>query len=164
MALGGVGEDEGTVLGGDGGGEEVHEDEVEDRSDDEGGEDEVELVEAEVGAGGHVAEDAGGDADELLHEDLEGELGVGGDARSPAVDEGADDRDIGRLGSAGVFVVVVVSTSPEAFSVVGRVGGREGDGGGGGSGSKEVERWGGREMGGGRKARGRTGNIGVLEG
>lgn len=73
--------------GGGGGGEEVHEDEVNDGSDDEGGEDEVELVEAEVGARGHVAEDASGNADELLHEDLERKLGIGGNPRSPPLEE-----------------------------------------------------------------------------
>ena len=90
--------------GGDAGGgrEEVHEDEVEDGSDDEGGEDEVELVEAEVGAGGHVAEHAGGDADDLLHEHLERELRVRGDAGGPAGQEDAEDAPAAAVAAAGV--------------------------------------------------------------
>ena len=58
--------------GGDGGcrrgrGQEVHEDKVHDRSNDECGEDEIKLVEAEIRPGRHVTDNAGGDSHRLIH-------------------------------------------------------------------------------------------------
>jgi hypothetical protein len=55
------------------------------------GEDQDELVEAEVGARGHVTEHTGGDVDELLHEHLERELHARGDMGSPT------DRERSRM-------------------------------------------------------------------
>ena len=66
----------GTGREGGGGCEEVHESEIQDAPNDECGEDEVELVETEIGASGHVAEDAGADTNQLLHQNLERELRV----------------------------------------------------------------------------------------
>lgn len=68
---------------------------------------EVELVEAEVGAGGHVAEHAGADTDELLHEDLERELGIRGDVGRPSGEKEADDA-----AAAAVTPGVAVSPDP----------------------------------------------------
>ena len=67
--------------------QEVHESEVEDGSDDDGGEDEVELVETEVGAGCHVPEDARGHPDDYLGEHLEPELRVGSHPPPPSLPE-----------------------------------------------------------------------------
>lgn len=121
MGCGRIGEDGREILhGGPGsGGEEVHEDEVEDGSHDKSGEDEIQLIQAEIGPGCHVTEDAGGDANELLHQDLEGELGISLDAGSPSVDERPDDGDIGRLRLVPIVgtVVRVVSVASSVSSV-----------------------------------------------
>lgn len=123
VARGAAREDRGEARGGcrsRGGGQEVHQEEVENGADDESGEDEVELVEAEVRPGCHVAEDAGGEAHELLHQDLEWELRVRGNPRSPSIEKKTQNSEPPEMGRGALGTAsVTASTSIPAITVAG---------------------------------------------
>lgn len=72
----------------------------------------VELVQAPVGAGGHVADDRGRHADDLLNHDLVHKLRVGGHTVLPALP--AKHRLLLRLVAAVVAAVAAAAAAPAA--------------------------------------------------
>lgn len=157
--------------GGEGGwGEEVHENEVENRTNNNGGEHEVKLIEAEVGASSHVAEDASTHADKLFHQDLEGKLRVRGNPRSPSFEKNPDKAGgirwfwFVRKVTVAIAISTAASSVPRADGwVIGAgEGSEEGKGGGGGWAGAEGKGSGG-EMGEEARGNGRVGEWGEAE-